>query len=146
VKYQIQGDWKLAAAEWEKLGCPYEQAITLLQGDEKHQRTGLKILDELGATATANKFRQELKLKGVRNIPTGPRESTLKNPAQLTARQIDILQLLNKGLPNKEIADQLFISPKTVDHHISAILSKLSVNSRTQAVVESQRLGILKPE
>jgi ATP/maltotriose-dependent transcriptional regulator MalT len=146
VKYQLQGDWKLAAAEWKKLGCPYEQAITLMVGDEKHQKIGLKILDELGAAATSNKFRQELKSKGVRNIPTGPRESTLKNPAKLTARQIDILQLLSKGLPNKEIADQLFISPKTVDHHISAILSKLSVNSRTQAVVESQRLGILKPE
>jgi len=94
--------------------------------------------------ATLSMFKSSLKLKGVRNISRGPRESTLNNPAQLTTRQIDILTLLRDGLHNKEIADKLFISPKTVDHHISAILSKLEVNSRAKAVLEAQKLGILK--
>jgi DNA-binding CsgD family transcriptional regulator len=146
VKLMLAGDWHGASLAWEKIGCPYERAIMLMRGDEKHQKVGLSILDELGAVATANRFRLELKSKGVRNIPSGPRESTLNNPAKLTDRQIDILILLGKGLPNKEIGEKLFISPKTVDNHISAILSKLGVNSRAKAVVESQRLGIVKHE
>jgi DNA-binding NarL/FixJ family response regulator len=52
--------------------------------------------------------------------------------------------LLKKGIQNKEIAATLFISPKTVDHHISSILFKLDVTSRSKAVTEAVRLGILK--
>jgi len=51
---------------------------------------------------------------------------------------------LKKGIQNKEIAEALFISPKTVDHHISSILFKLDVNSRSRAVSEAARLGIAK--
>ena len=82
--------------------------------------------------------------KNMRHIPRGPRESTRNNPAHLTGRQVEILSLLEEGAQNKEIAEKLFISPKTVDHHISAILSKLSVNSRSKAVAEARKLGILK--
>jgi DNA-binding NarL/FixJ family response regulator len=102
------------------------------------------LLEDVGAVATGNLFKAKLKIKGVRHVTRGPRESTLNNPGQLTDRQIDILTLLRKGLQNKEIADKLFISPKTVDHHISAILSKLDVSSRAKAVLEAQKLGILK--
>ena len=115
-----------------------------MEGDEHNQKLGLQLLDDLGAEATISMFKATLKLKGIRNISRGPRESTLNNPAQLTTRQIDILTLLRDGLHNKEIADKLFISPKTVDHHISAILSKLEVNSRAKAVLEAQKLGVLK--
>ena len=80
---------------------------------------------------------------GVKNIPRGPRESTRSNPAQLTNRHIDVLVLLKEGLQNAEIADKLFISAKTVDNHISSILSKLGVNTRAKAVREAIRLGIL---
>jgi DNA-binding NarL/FixJ family response regulator len=55
-----------------------------------------------------------------------------------------VLQLLQEGLQNKEIAANLYISAKTVDHHISSILYKLEAKSRTKAVQESIRLGILK--
>jgi len=72
------------------------------------------------------------------------RKTTQSNPAQLTERELDILQLLNKGLQNKEIAAQLFISAKTVDHHISSILFKLDAKTRTKAVQEAIRLEILK--
>ena len=81
---------------------------------------------------------------GIKKIPRGLRESTKNNPSQLTNRELDVLQLLQKGDQNKEIAGQLFISPKTADHHISSILFKLDVNSRTKAVTEAVRLGILK--
>ena len=76
--------------------------------------------------------------------PRGLRQSTKENPAQLTNRELEVLQLLNKGVQNKEIAESLFIAPKTVDHHISSILFKLDVNSRSKAVSEALRLHILK--
>ena len=80
---------------------------------------------------------------GIKKIPRGLRESTKKNPAQLTNRELDVLQLLQKGNQNKEIAALLFISPKTTDHHISSILYKLEVNTRSKAITEAVRLGIL---
>ena len=55
-----------------------------------------------------------------------------------------VLQLLKDGLQNKEIAMKLFISPKTVDHHMTSIFFKLDVNSRAKAVKEAGRLGIIK--
>ncbi|MGA9292487.1 MAG: response regulator transcription factor, partial [Ignavibacteriaceae bacterium] len=65
--------------------------------------------------------------------PKGPRRTTRKNPAGLTLRQIEVLKLIGKGLSNIEISNQLYISPKTVDHHVSAILSKLNIHSRFEA-------------
>ena len=85
-----------------------------------------------------------MRVSGIKNIPRGLRESTKNNPAQLTTRELEVLQLLSKAVQNKDIADALFISPKTVDHHISSILFKLDVNSRSKAVAEAARLGILK--
>ncbi len=141
---EMQGNWQKAARQWQELGCPYEQAIALSVGTEHNQKQALTILNELGGSATSEMLKQKMRVSGVKNIPRGPRPSTRENPAQLTTRQIDVLQLLQKGLHNQEIADKLFISPKTVDHHISAILSKLEVDSRVKAVVEASRLGILK--
>ena len=86
----------------------------------------------------------EMRAEGIKKIPRGLRASTKSNPAQLTNRELDVLNLLQKGIQNKEIAAVLFISPKTADHHISNILFKLDVNSRSKAVVEAFRLGILK--
>jgi DNA-binding CsgD family transcriptional regulator len=142
-KLEHDGNWRAAAEVWKKLGCPYEQALALFEGDEEQQKQALIILDELGASAVHEMLKLKLKLKGVKNIPRGPRESTRSNPAQLTNRHIDVLVLLKEGLQNAEIADKLFISSKTVDNHISSILSKLGVNTRAKAVHEAKRLGIL---
>ena len=62
------------------------------------------------------------------------RASTRRNPAGLTNRELDVLGLMGDGLTNAELADRLFISPKTVDHHVSAILAKLHVGNRRDAV------------
>lgn len=143
-KRESEGDWRDAAEEWKQIDRPFEEALALFDGEEEHQKQSLIILDALGATATIEMLRSKLKLMGVKKIPRGPRESTRNNPAQLTGRQIEILALLQHGSQNKEIAEKLFISPKTVDHHISAILSKLDVHTRAKAVVEAHKLGILK--
>ena len=85
-----------------------------------------------------------MRLAGIKSIPRGMRKNTLSNPALLTAREIDVLQLLKQGMQNKEIAAALYISAKTVDHHISSLLFKLDVNTRSKAVQEATRLQILK--
>lgn len=133
----------MAVEQWEVLGCPYEEALALFDGDEECQKRALTILNKLGASATYEMLKAQLRRKGVKNIPRGMRESTRSNPAQLTNRQIDVLNLLQDGLQNIEIANRLFISPKTVDHHISSILSKLNVTTRGRAVSEARKLGIV---
>lgn len=133
-----------ASVFWNKSGCPYEYALTLFEGSSDDKRKAISIVHTLGATAVYEKMKFEMRSSGIKSIPRGARKSTQSNAAFLTQRELDILQLLNKGLQNKEIATALFISPKTVDHHISSILYKLEVNSRTKAVHEAIRLEIIK--
>jgi len=133
-----------ASAFWNKTGCPYQEALTRFEGDSDDKRKAISIVHSLGATAVYEKMKLEMRSSGIKSIPRGARKSTLSNAGLLTERELDILQLLNEGLQNKEIASRLFISPKTVDHHISSILYKLEVNSRAKAVHEAIRLEILK--
>ena len=135
---------KKAASLWEHLGCPYEQALALFEGNETDKKHALAIVKKLGANATFEKMKLEMRTSGIKNIPRGIRKSTQSNPANLTDRELDVLQLLKEGLQNKEIAARLFISPKTVDHHISSIFFKLDVNSRAKAIREAIHLAIIK--
>jgi DNA-binding NarL/FixJ family response regulator len=80
----------------------------------------------------------------VRGVPLGPRRRTLENPSGLTARELEVLELLREGMRNAAIADQLVLSPKTVDHHVSAILRKLGVSSRGEAAAAAARLGLAR--
>jgi DNA-binding CsgD family transcriptional regulator/tetratricopeptide (TPR) repeat protein len=133
-----------AAKIWEKSGCTYLQALALFEGSEMDKRNAISLIHNLGALAVYEKLKFEMRSSGIKSIPRGMRRSTLENPALLTDRELDILQLLNEGLQNKEIAGRLFISAKTVDHHISNILFKLDVKSRTKAVQEAIRLEIIR--
>jgi len=133
-----------AAAFWERSGCPYEHALVLFEGNEDDKRKAIAIVQDLGAAAVYEKMKQEMRASGIKKIPRGIRETTRSNSARLTNRELDILQLLKQSMQNKEIAAALFISAKTVDHHISSILFKLDVNSRTKAVKEAIRLEIIK--
>ena len=116
----------------------------MFDGTEDDKRKALLIIQQLGADAIYEKLKMEMRSSGIKKIPRGLRGSTKANPAQLTNRELDVLQLLKRGIQNREIAEALFISPKTVDHHISSILFKLDVNSRSKAVTEAARLGIVK--
>jgi DNA-binding NarL/FixJ family response regulator len=111
-------------------------------GGDEDTRHGLDLLDRLGADEVAAKVRQDLRRRGATAVPARRRETTRANPAGLTNRQVDILRLLVDRSTNAEIAQKLFLSPKTVDHHVSALLSKLQVSSRHDAVERARSLGV----
>ncbi len=140
---EIAGDWPGAAAAWERLGRPYDAALAWLgSAEEASLRHALAVLDELGARASAAAARRRMKQLGMTAIPRGPRPATRAAPAGLTAREQEVLALLSQGLPDREISQRLFISERTVHHHVSAVLSKIGVSSRTAAAREAARLGI----
>jgi DNA-binding NarL/FixJ family response regulator len=76
----------------------------------------------------------------VRGLRRRPREATRKNPAGLTSRELEVLRLVAAGLRNADIAGRLFVSPKTVDHHVSALLGKLGARTRAEAAARAARL------
>jgi DNA-binding CsgD family transcriptional regulator len=130
---QIRGGWQSAAVLWHELGCPLEEARALVAGDEAAVREAWATFDRLGARPDAAMASKRLRALGVRQIPRGPRPATRANPALLTPRELEILALIAEGKPNREIADRLFLSPRTVGHHVSTILGKLGVRTRADA-------------
>ena len=92
----------------------------------------LQVFDGLGARPAAVWVRRRLRELGVTR-PRGPQSSSRKNPSGLTDRQVEILRLIGSGISNAEIAQQLVVSVRTVDHHVSAVLQKLGVPTRKEA-------------
>ena len=136
------GDPQAAAAEWERLGCPYERALALAEGSVEDQKVALGIFEQLGAHPAERALRARLHLEGIKGIPKGPRPGTRANPEGLTAREMEILALLVDGLSNADISAQLSISLKTVDHHVSTVLAKLNVHSRLEAAAAARQKNI----
>ena len=87
---------------------------------------------------------RRLREMGIRGIPRGPRPSTRAHPAGLTPREMEIASLIVQGLSNLEIAKRSYVSVKTVDHHVSSILSKLGMRSRVDVAREAVRLGLVQ--
>ena len=135
-----------ASRLWAQLGCPLRGGALRCShsGDEDAVRQALDELERLGARRTAAHASRELRRRGVRDLRRGPHAATKDNPSGLTARELDVLKLVAAGMRNAQIAEQLVVSPKTVGHHVSAILAKLSVSSRTEAAAEAARLGIIE--
>jgi DNA-binding CsgD family transcriptional regulator len=128
---QVGGEWAAASECWSRLGCPYEAALALADSHEAEAlRRALSVLTELGAKPAAAAVARRLRSLGERGLPRGPRAATRANPAGLTGRQLEVASLVVQGLPNTEIAARLVLSPKTVEHHVSAVLRKLGVQSR----------------
>jgi DNA-binding CsgD family transcriptional regulator/tetratricopeptide (TPR) repeat protein len=140
---QIRGDWRRAAEAWQRLGCPYERARALADGDQPAQLAALEIFDRLGAAPAAAMLRQRMRGEGARRIPRGPRASTVRNPFGLTRREVEILGGLAEGLSNSQIGARLHVSPRTIDHHVSSVLAKLGTATRGEAVRIAREQNLL---
>ncbi len=142
---QMRGDWRAAAESWRLLGCPYEQARALTDGDEGAQREALTLFESLGAAPMIERVRRGLRVAGVRGLPRGPRATTQLHPAGLTLKEVQVLALLAQGLRSKEIGERLSRSTRTIDHHLASIFVKLGVATRAEAVSAAHRLGLVGP-
>jgi DNA-binding CsgD family transcriptional regulator len=143
-QHQLDGHWEKAARLWTDLGCPYEAALARLDAAEEGPlRAALSTFTELGAAAAARLTRQRLRALGVRSIPAGPRSATRGDPLGLTRREREVLGEICAGQTNAAIAAKLFISAKTVDHHVSAVLAKLGAPNRNAAAAQAAKLGLL---
>jgi DNA-binding CsgD family transcriptional regulator len=136
-------DWPAAADAFGKAGWSYDRALMLsLTGDEASLADALEVARMLGAEPLTRRVASRMRNLGL-SVPHGPRESTRANPAGLTARQLQVLALLADGLTNAEIAEQLVVSPRTAEHHVAAVLTKLGAPSRRDAARRAEELGLL---
>ncbi|MFN8663995.1 MAG: LuxR C-terminal-related transcriptional regulator [Thermomicrobiales bacterium] len=145
---QLSGQSLAAAEAWRLRGCPYEEARALAASDDPSLvRVALETLERLGAMPARSAAAQRLRELGVHDVPLvrrGPLASTRANPAGLTQREVDVLTLVVEGLRNPDIATRLFLTPKTVSHHLTSIYAKLGVTTRTEAARAATRLGIAR--
>jgi DNA-binding CsgD family transcriptional regulator len=128
---QISGNWREAASMWEKFGCPYEQGMALMDGDEAAQLAALEIFERLGARPIIEKLKAQMRAQDIR-IPRGPRTATRENPFGLTAREVEVVTLIAQGKSNREIANSLTVGEKTIETYVTRILTKLNFESRVQ--------------
>ena len=136
---ELAGDLRSAARAWAAMGCGYQQALALLGGDVADLRQALALLDELGAAPAARMARRRLRARGVRDVQRGPSTRTRVDPLGLTAREREVLELLAQRLSNRVIAERLHRSERTVENHVAALIGKLGVANRNEAV---ERAGL----
>jgi DNA-binding CsgD family transcriptional regulator/tetratricopeptide (TPR) repeat protein len=140
---ELAGRYAEAAEVWREIGCPFEEAVALTwTGDPESMRRALDLFTGIGSAPAAAKVRRRLQQDGIR-VPTvrGPRAATRSHPAGLTRREAEVLDVLREGLTNAEIAQRLYLSPRTVDHHVSSILAKFGVSSRAEAAARAVQVG-----
>ncbi|HLO30984.1 MAG TPA: AAA family ATPase [Anaerolineales bacterium] len=134
---QMRGDWRAAAREWERLGCPYEQALALADGDPAAQWAALEIFQQLGARPAINFLQQKL---------GNPVSQQLEKEkfSGLTVREREVASLIARGKSNREIAEAMTVGVKTVETYVTRILHKLGCASRVQIATWAVEKGLGK--
>jgi DNA-binding CsgD family transcriptional regulator/tetratricopeptide (TPR) repeat protein len=141
-RLMIDGRSEAAAAHFKARQWPYETAIAMIGGRPDAQLEALDILRSLGASGTEAWLASILASQGVA-VRRGPATATKEHPLGLTERQDEVLTLLAQDFTNQQIADMLFLSRRTVDSHVSAILMKLRVPDRRTAVDVATEHGLI---
>lgn len=143
---EIAGSPLEAAAEWERLGLPYEAGLSLLQVDGAAAGDALaraaELFDQLGTRPAAEFARQRAEALGLADyLPKqrrGPKPATRAHPLGLSQREQQVLEMIAAGKSNKQIARDLKRSPRTVEHHVSAVLGKLGASTRMEVALRLQ--------
>jgi DNA-binding NarL/FixJ family response regulator len=112
---------------------------------ESDLRAAADAFDRLGALAAREFAGLQLRRIGA-TLPRGPRQTTRRNPAQLTGRELEVLTMVERGMTDAEIAKSMFVSIRTVNRHVSSILAKLEVSSRGEAAMKAAQLLPLRPQ
>lgn len=142
-RLEIAGDTEGAANAWLALGMPYAAALVRLQSDREDQLTqAVEALQSMGASAAAALARRRAAGLGLsRSLPRARRgayKAAREHPLGLTRREQDVLRLIARGFSNREISEHLGRSLRTVEHHVSAVLSKLSAQNRMAVMLRVQ--------
>ena len=151
---EIDGRTDEAAAEWRQIGAPYEEALALIHGAANRPSERLveaqKILLRIEASAAAGVVARRAREHGVAgDLPRprrGPYKAARNHPVGLTKREQTILGYIAAGASNAEIAERLSRSQRTVEHHVSSILTKLNVSNRMEAMLRVQNEPWLAPK
>jgi DNA-binding CsgD family transcriptional regulator len=146
--------WDEAAAAWEAVSEPYPRAralwhaaeAALAGGDREGAAARLRTAAGLAGDLGAEPLAQQIALLARRGgIVLGASAAPGDSPAGLTARELEVLRLVAAGRSNREIAAELFISPKTASVHVSNILGKLGVATRGEAAARAHVLHLVDP-
>ena len=140
----MRRDWAGAADAFAAVGWYYDRALRLSLCDgEEALSASMATARSLGARPLAERVRRRMRESGM-TVPRGPANTTRSNPAGLTGRQLEVLGLVAEGLTNAEISHRLCISPRTTEHHVSSVLTKLAVTTRSEAARQAAELGVLE--
>ena len=151
---ELAGDAGQAATLWQGLGLPCEAALAALQVRGPAAASALagavRALEEIGARAAAEHARGlAQRLGAATELPPsrrGPYAGARQHPLGLTQREVEVLALVAEGLSNAQIAQRLSRSARTVEHHVSALLTKLGAANRAEALGRLRREpGLLLP-
>jgi DNA-binding NarL/FixJ family response regulator len=151
-RHELAG-WDAAGAAWEDLGQPYPAAYSLLQaagaaaaagsrdGAAGRLRRAAELAGQLGARPLLQRIGRMARRADV-DLPAS-NDAPAAMPFGLTQREVEVLRLVTAGRANRDIAAELFISPKTASVHVSNILAKLGVATRVEAAALTHRLRLL---
>lgn len=130
--YQLEMDGHVleAASQWALLGAPFEQAVCLMRCGGAHLQQAADLFAQQGAHLALDLTRAQARTQGVRGIKRGPYAAARENDSGLTARELQIYELLASGMSNADISNRLNRSVRTIEHHASKVLAKLGVRSR----------------
>jgi DNA-binding CsgD family transcriptional regulator len=131
---ELDGHLRASAQAWLALGCAYDAALVLLHGDAQDVQWAVQHFDALGAVPAGRMARRRLRAMGVTDVTRGPYSGARSDPAGLTPRERQVLEMLREGLTNAQMAQRLHRSPRTVEHHVASLLTKFGVSTREAAV------------